>query len=147
VFCYWRQGVTPRLLDLFYPSQIYPSLALRPLGISQSSHPYPPAAGWARRRRWPASPGQQMARGPLVAHLEAIWRGWPVRRRLRRGCTAVADGGGRGRRWFWRGRRSACPQANAMAHLRVREGTGCVGQRWKARETGARSRGGNGGRL
>jgi hypothetical protein len=63
---------TARPLELFKASQIYPSLAIRPLGITQSSHPYPPAAGWARQQRWSAGLGQQTARDPLVAHLKAI---------------------------------------------------------------------------
>jgi hypothetical protein len=69
---YWRCTFQHRPLEIFKASHICSSLALRLLGKSQSSHPYPLAAGWARRRRGPTGLGQQAARDPLGAHLEAI---------------------------------------------------------------------------
>jgi hypothetical protein len=89
VFYYWSFTFPHRPLELFKASQMNPSLALKPSGKSQSSNPYPPATGWARRRRGSASLGQHAGRDPLGAHLEAIggvgWRG---------------GGSGEGARWW-----------------------------------------------
>jgi hypothetical protein len=86
---YWRCTFPHRPLEILKVSHICPSLALRPLGKSQSSHICPPADGWARRRRWPAGLDQQAARDPLGAHLESIGK---VGRRGR-------DSGEGARRW------------------------------------------------
>jgi hypothetical protein len=104
---YWSFTFPHRPPELFNTSQQYPSLAHRLLERSQSSHPYPPAAGWARRRRRPADLDQQAARDPLGAHLGSIggvgrrgWgsgegaRRWPRRLLFRRGgaqCQATSD--------------------------------------------------------
>jgi hypothetical protein len=69
---YWRCTFQHRPLEIFKVSRIYPSLAPRPWGKSQSSYICPLATGWARRRRWPAGLGQQAARDPQGVHLEAI---------------------------------------------------------------------------
>jgi hypothetical protein len=69
---YWRCTFQPRPLEVFKVSHKHPSRAPRPSGKTQSSHICPYAAGWARRRRWPAGPGHQAARDPLGAHLGSI---------------------------------------------------------------------------
>jgi hypothetical protein len=84
------------------------NFALRPLERFQSSQLYPSAAGWARRRRWPAGLDQQVARDSLGAHLgliggvgrrgrgsgEGARRWWPWRllsRRVGAQCRATGD--------------------------------------------------------
>jgi hypothetical protein len=86
---YWSFTFPHRPPELFNTSQKYPSLAHRPLERSQSSHPYPPTAGWARRRWWPTGLDQQAARDPLGAHLGSIG-----------GVGRRGRGSGEGARWW-----------------------------------------------
>jgi hypothetical protein len=65
---------------------------------------YPPAVGRARRRRWPAGLGQQMARGSLVAHLRSIG-----------GAGGVGAASGDGRR---RGSDGTAAAAQSLAQCR-----------------------------
>jgi hypothetical protein len=104
---YWSFTFPHGPPEHFNDSHKYPSLALRPLGKSQSSHPYPPAAGWARRRQWPAGrPWPTSGAGPP--------RGSPSRLEGLDGVGATPVRACGGVRWWRPQRAAALARGDAM---------------------------------
>jgi hypothetical protein len=87
-------------------------------------------------RPWPSSGARPPRSSP-----RGDWRGWPARRRLRRGRATVAGGGGHGGLRLRRGRRNAEQRATAQASLDPREEFRTVGRhrgRTEGQVTGGR---------
>jgi hypothetical protein len=107
VLYYWSYPFAQGPLELLKTSQIYPSLALRPLGKSQfftsvpSRHRVGSLAVMAGRP-WPTS-----GVGPPRGSPRVDWRGWTARARLRWGRAVTTGGGGCGGSGDSEGRRSA----------------------------------------